>query len=239
MRVGHFASNEGRRGVRWLALWIGAAATAAIGVLLLYLEPSLLAMGKGSVLTPFLARAPVALMAVGMLGIIIGTAGIARAGWRGALSANEGGRRQRAFDVGPTRGADAAALSGLVVAAAASLAAILLEFGWPAIASTMRAGPCDQSPTVACFQAHPDFYQEIAADSYSTPVSRIGHILGPIQLAAWSLALTAAVTSAIALATGTTRRRMAILGVIIGSMTVVGMAARYLAFLVLGGDDWQ
>src|SRR5262249_34873402 len=76
MRIGRFASNEGRRGMRWLALWISAAATAAIGVLLLYLGPALFPMGKGSVLFPFLAQAPLGLMAAGMLGIVAGTAGI-------------------------------------------------------------------------------------------------------------------------------------------------------------------
>jgi len=50
------------------------------------------------------------------------------------------------------------------------------------------------------------------------------------------LALAAAATSAVALATGTRRYRMAILGVIVGSITVVGMPAQYLAFLVFGGD---
>ena len=44
--------------------------------------------------------------------------------------------------------------------------------------------------------------------------------VGPIQLAAWPLGLAAAVTSAIAPATGTRRRRMAILGMIVGSITV-------------------
>jgi len=237
MRVGRFASNEGRLGVCWLVLWISAAVTAAIGVLLLYMGPSLFPMSKGSVLFPVLARAPLGLLVVGMLGIVAGTAGIARARWRAAHSANRQGIRQQGSGAGTTRPADAAALSGLVVAAAALLAAILLEFGWPAVASTMRAGPCDQSPTVACFRAHPEYYQQIAAGGYSTPVSRIGHLLGPIQLAAWPVALSAAATSAIALATGTRHRRIAILGVTVGSITVVGMAAQYLAFLVFGGGD--
>lgn len=234
MRVERFASNEARGGSRWLLLWMAAAVTAAIGVLLLYLGPGLLAMGKGSVPISVLAQAHLALIAVGMLGIIVGAAGIARTLWRAVPSANDPRIRQPGSSVRTTRRADAAALSGLVVAAAALLAALLLELGWPSIASTMRAGPCDQNPTVACFRAYPNYYQEIAADRYSTPVSRIGQIVGSIQLAAWPLALAAAATSAVALATGTRRRRTAILGVIVGSMTVVGMAAQYLAFLVLG-----
>jgi len=67
-------------------------------------------------------------MAIGLLGIVAGTAGISRALWRAAPSANQA-IPQAGSDVGTTWPADAAALSGLAVAAAALLAAILLEWG--------------------------------------------------------------------------------------------------------------
>jgi hypothetical protein len=240
MHMRSFLSTEGRQGLRWLVLWIVAAATAAIGVILLYLGPNVVPGGKGSVPSPLLAQAPPALIAIGMVGVVLGAIGIARSRWRAAATTSD----DRSFGHGSvgvrmTRLADSAAIGGFVVAAAALLAVILVELVWPVVASTMRAGPCDQNPTVACFRAHPDYYQETGPGSggYSTPVSRIGDdILTPILLSAWPLGLAAAVVGVIALATGTNRRRLAILAVVLGTAAVAGMGLQYLAFLVSGGD---
>jgi hypothetical protein len=141
--------------------------------------------------------------------------------------------------VGTSGRADAAAYSGLVVASAALAAVVVIQFVWPAIVRHAGAGPCDQSPTVACFSAHRDFYQELPPGSghYTTPTSRFNdQALLPALLAAWPLALGAAVTSLIAIAKGTRRRRVAVMGITLGSITVVGMTAMYVAFLVVGGD---
>jgi hypothetical protein len=224
-------SSKGNQGVRWLVLWIAGAATAAIGALLLYLGPNLLPVGKGYVPTPFLGQAPVALLAIGIIGIVVGAVGVVRSLWRAPASpaqSQPAGRRL----------ADSAARGALIVAVVALMTAILTEFVWPTIASTMRAGPCDQDPTVACFVGHPDYYQETAPGGYSTPVSRIGdNLVTPAMLAAWPLALAAALVGAGALVKETRRRRVAILAMILGSVTVVWMVTWYLAFLVFGGGD--
>ena len=240
MHLRSFLSKEERQSLRWLVLWIVAAATAAIGVLLLYLGPNLVPAGKGSAPSPLLAQAPPALIAIGMLGVVLGAIGIARSRWRAAITTvDDRSSGQRSVGVRRTRLADSAAIGGFVVAAAALLAVILVELVWPIVASTMRAGPCDQNPTVACFRAHPDYYQETGPGSggYSTPVSRIGNdILTPILLSAWPSGLAAAAAGVIALAARTNRRRLAILAVVLGTFTVAGMGLQYLAFLVSGGD---
>lgn len=220
---------------RWLVLWIAAAGTAAVGVLLLYVGPNLIPVGKGFGPTPLLVQAPLALMAIGMIGIVVGAAGHALSSWK-TSAASPG---DQSLGLTKNRLADFAALAGFVVAIAALLAVILIEFVWPSIASTMRTGPCDPDPTVACFRAHPDYYQETSSGSggYSTPVSRIGNeILTPVLLSAWPLALAAALVSGIAVGTATKRRRLAIFGIVLGSFTVAGMGVQYLAFLVVGGD---
>ena len=224
-------SKEQSQGVRWLVLWIVGAATAAIGVLLLYVGPNLMPVGKGFVPVPFLAQAPLALLALGMVSFVVGAVGIVRSLWRTPASPAQSQPVGR-------RSADAAALGALIVAIVALMTAILTQFVWPTIASTMRAGPCDQDPTVACFVAHPDYYQETAPGGYSTPVSRIGdNIVTPAVLASWPTALAAALVGVVALVKETRRRRVAILAMILGSLTVLSMVAGYLAFLVLGGGD--
>jgi len=226
--------------VRWLVLWIVAAATAAIGVLLLYLGPNLVPTGKGSAPSSLLGQAPPALIAIGMVGVVLGAIGIARSRWRAATTTvDDPSSGHQSAGVRRTRLADSGAIGCFVVAAAALLAVILVELVWPIVASTMRAGPCDQNPTVACFRAHPDYYQETGpgSDGYSTPVSRIGNdILTPMLLSAWPSGLAAAAAGVIALATRTNRRRLAILAVVLGTFTVAGMGLQYLAFLVSGGD---
>jgi hypothetical protein len=192
---------------RWLTGWIAAAVTAAAGVLLLYLTG-----------LPF---APLVLI-IGVLGIVICSVGLLV------------GPRSR-----PTtarRAPDVAAVAGAVVAGAALMVVLLIQVGWPAVQSTMRGGPCDSEPTVACFQAHPSYYQETAPGSYSTPASRLGNAVLATDLAMWPTSLVAATICLVALATGTRRERIAALGLAMGTVTVAGMVIEYLAFLVSGGE---
>ncbi len=231
-------SSEGRHRARWLVLRIAAAATAVVGVLLLYLGPNLLPVGKGFVPTPLLGQAPLALIAIGLIGVVVGAAGVARSSWQAnATPASDQSSVPGSLGL-RNRLSDGAALGGFIVALVALVAVTLIEFGWPRVASMIGTGPCDQNPTVACFRAHPDYYQETGPGSggYSTPVSRIGNdILTPITLSALPLALAAALVSVIAVGFGTSRRRLAILGIVLGSLTVAGMGVQYLAFLVMGG----
>ena len=216
------------QGGRWLVLWIAAAAAAAIGGLLFYLGPNLYPTGKGVASpNPFLGQGPIALTAVGMVGMVVGAAGIVRS------------RRRAAVDRGTTRYSDVAAIAGFLVAAGALVAVILTVIVWPVVASSLSARPCDQDPTVACFRAHPDFYQEIVPGSggYSTPVSRIADdIVTPVFLSAWPLGLAGATLGVIALATATRLRRLAILGVVLGTLTVAGMGLQFVGFFIGGGD---
>lgn len=221
-------------------LWIAASATASVGVLLLYVGPNLLPVGKGFAPSPLLGQAPLALMAIGMIGIVVGAAGVALSSWQpDATAAHEDSSVPGSLGFTRNRLVDGAALAGLIVALGALLAVILIELVWPIVTSTMRTGPCDQNPTIACFRAHPDYYQETGpgSDGFSTPVSRITNgILTPIMLLAWPLALAAALVSVIAVGSGTRRRRVAILGIVLGSFTVAGMGVQYLVFLLIGGD---
>src|SRR5262249_47318706 len=234
--------EPGRPGVRWLVLWIAGAATTVVGVIFQYLEPNLLLIGKGSVTTPLLLlrQSPYALIAIGALGILVGAAGIAGSHWRVRVIATDNqSTARRTSAVRTTGGADAAAYSGLIVASAALAAVILLQFVWPVVVHTAGAGPCSSSPTVACFSDHPDFYQELPAGSghFTTPWSRIyDGILTPVFLAALPLALAAAVTGVIALASRTRRPGVAVIGVALGSITVVVMATMGFAFFLAGGD---
>jgi hypothetical protein len=120
------------------------------------------------------------------------------------------------------------------------VAVILIQFVWPAVVHTAGVGPCGSSPAIACFSAHPDFYQELPPGSghYTTPWSRFYYgILTPVFLAALPLAVAAAVASVIALASRTRRPGVAVIGVALGSTTMVVMATMYLAFFLLGGGE--
>jgi hypothetical protein len=211
-----------------MLLWIAAATSTAAGALLLYFGPAVLPAGKGFVPNPLLGQAPLALIGTGIVGLVVGAAGIGRSRWSAATAT--GGA--------VTRAADAAALAGVIVGAAALAALVIIQFVWPAISRSLP-GPCDSNPGVACFQAHPDFYQEDPPGSlhFTTPVSRFyDRVVGPSFLAAWPAGLAAAITCVVALAAGTRYRRPAILGVIAGSLTVASVGALYLAFLLGGGD---
>lgn len=233
-------SVKGTKRSRWLVLWIAVAATAGVGVLLLYAGSNLLAVGKGFGPPAVLGQTPFALMAIGVIGIVAAAVGVARTNWHApATPAGDKSGVTGSLGLRTNRLSDAAALGGFIVAIAALIAVILVEFVWPSLASTLLPGPCDQNPSVACFSAYPDYEQETGPGSggYSTPVSRIGNeILTPILLSAWPLAFAAALVSGIALGTATRRRRLATFGIVLGSLAVAGMGVQYLAFLVVGGD---
>jgi hypothetical protein len=198
-----------------------------IGFLLLVTGPHPPPFGKesaGAPTIPIPGPAPRALVGVGLLGIVVGTAGIAGSRWRVPVA----GTDDQAV---VPRAADAAAYGGLVAASTALAAMIVIQFAWPAIVRGAGAGPCDQSATATCFSAHPDFYQELPPGSghFTTPASRFSDAaLLPVSQAAWPLALGAAATSLIAIASGTRRRRAAVIGVVLGSIAVVVMATAYL-----------
>ena len=228
--------------MRWFALWIAAVVATALGVLLLYLEPGLLVLGKGA--DPALRLVggylPVAFIVAGIIGIVAGAAGIWHARRRegaGAAAVGATGRRGSVM-VMSGRVPDTLALVALVVAGAALLAWIFVFFLWPVIASTMGAGPCGQNPTAACMSAHSDYYKQLSpGDGFSTPQSRIYHVvLTPVLLTDWPLALAAAVVGWLALALGTQRRRQATLGLAFGSLTVVGTAIPSILQVIGGGD---
>jgi hypothetical protein len=211
-----------------MVLWIAAATSTAAGALLLYLGPAVLPAGKGFVPNPLLGQVPLAPIGAGIVGLVVGAAGIGRSRWSAAPATGGAG----------SRGADAVALAGVIVGAAALAALVLIQFVWPAISRNLL-GPCDSNPSVACFQAHPDFSQEDPPGSlhFKTPMLRFyDSVAGPSFLAAWPAGLAAAITCVVALAAGTRHRRTAILGVIAGSLTVASVGTLYLAFLLGGGD---
>ena len=214
----------------WLAMWIVASAALLSGVLLLYLPPDLVPSGKGQAGSPWLGWAPFTLIGAGALGVVVATAGVTRARWR-TTSVVISSRK---------RAADIAAIAGFATAIIALAAWALVVFGWPAISTYVAAGPCDASPSVECFRAHPQFYEEAPAGSlhFTTPASRLyDNVMQPTYIASWPLGLGAGLVSVIALFAGAARRRTAIGGVVLGSAVVVGVVVQYLAFLLSGGGE--
>ncbi|HEX2648180.1 MAG TPA: hypothetical protein VHO95_13215, partial [Candidatus Dormibacteraeota bacterium] len=200
------------RSSQWLAIWIAGATSTLMGVGLLYVGPLPFPIEK---LLP--AEAPLVLIGAGAIGVVLGSIRLVWARWRSATA---------------HRGADIAAFAGAFTAGAALLVVLLIQVAWPAVDSAMRPGPCDSNPMVACFQAHPDYYQPIGPDGYSTPASRLGQTVTSVELSMWPIALAAAFLCLIALALGTRRQRIAALGLAMGSVVVAGMVIEYLAFLV-------
>ena len=211
-------------------MWIISSAASLAGILIVYLPPDLVPRGKGQPEIPWLGWAPLALIAAGSLGIVVATAGVARARWR-----------TRSADLGsPKRASNFAAIGGFTTAVIAFAAWALIAFGWPGLFTNFAAGPCDASPGVECFRAHPQFYEEDPAGSlhFTTPASRLyDNVLQPTYIASWPLGLAGGLVSVIALSAGARRRRMAIGGVVLGSAVVVGVVLQYLALLVGGGGD--
>jgi hypothetical protein len=169
------------------------------------------------------------MVAAGITGVVISTVAV----WRSAS------RIQVAIDDPTTRRVpDLAAYASLIASVSALLTVVLIQFVWPHFDSILASGPCDQNPSVACFHGHPDYYQEYAPGSFTTPASRIGdYILTPMVIAAWPLALLAAATGVCALAFRTRRRYVAVVAAIVGLVTVVGMAVGYVALLVVGAGE--
>jgi hypothetical protein len=168
-------------------------------------------------------------VAAGLIGVVVSTVGIWRARSRGLTAVH---------DSTPSRVPDVAAYAGLVASSSALIAIVLVQFGWPLVSSMLGPGPCDQVPSVACFHAHPDYYQESMPGSFTTQQSRFGdYVLTPINGAAWPVALLGAATGVLALAFSTRRRRAAVIAVILGSVIVVLMVVQYFAFLMVGGGE--
>lgn len=228
--------------------WILPAALVAVGlgVLLLYMPTMYVPAGKGAalILPP---QAPLALILVGMAGIVVGVIGTWRSRPRPVVGVPGSGSIQLrvATKRRGGRAANAAALAGLVLAVAALLAVSLVWIGEPILASVLQGSdPCgpatflpNHQPDTVCFAAHPDYYHyDPSADSYSTPASRLFQSLTRVGLAALPLGLGAALISWLALMKGTGRRRTALSALTLGSLLVVGMIVLYFGFLLQGGD---
>jgi len=186
----------------------------------------------GAPTIPVPGPAPRALIGLGLLGIVVGAAGVAGSRWRVPVA----GTDDQAV---VPRAADAAAYGGLIAASTALAAMIVIQFAWPAIVRGAGAGPCDQGATTTCLSAHPDFYRELPPGSghFTTPASRFSDAaLLPVSQAALPLALGAAAISLIAIASGTRRQRAAVTGMLLGSITVVVMATMFLGGVFVGGD---
>ena len=132
----------------------------------------------------------------------------------------------------------------MVAAVAAVLAAILALVIEPILVSQQGPDPCvpsnslpDKQSMMACFAAHPDYYQQgQAAGPYSTPAERLAQVLAPAWAAALLLAIGAILSSWLALSERTRRRRTALSALVIGSLVILVIVAPVLAFLVAGGD---
>ena len=208
--------SKERRSRRWLAIWIAGATSTAAGVGLLYVSPLSYPFDK-----LLLAQAPLVLIGAGAVAVTLGSLRLVWAQWRPATT---------------HRRADLTAYAGSTIAGVALLVEVLIQVGWPVVESAMPPGPCDSNPAVACFQAHPGYYQQIGDEGYSTPASRLGQMVTNIELAMWPIALLGAITCVIALSMGTRRPRIAALGLAFGTVVVAGMVIEYLAFIVSGGD---
>ena len=154
------------------------------------------------------------------------------------------------------RVADATALAGLGVALAAVLAVVSVLIVEPVLVSLQGPDPCspevvgraggvvspffppDKQAVIACFSAHPDYYQyDPVADSWSTPASRFSRTIEPIAgPAVLPLAIVAALISCLALAMRTRYRRAAISALTVSAFIVLGMIFLFLALFFGGGD---
>jgi len=138
------------------------------------------------------------------------------------------------------RVANVAAVSGLVFAIVALLAASLVYVVQPILQSMQGPDPCS-SPSFFdvkdCMDSHPDYYhRDPIHGSYSTPASRLSAALGPAWYWALFLAIGAILSSWLALSEQTRLRRTAISAAIAGSLILAVMLLPYLAFLLGGGD---
>jgi hypothetical protein len=229
--------GRGLPGARWLGLWIATAAAIVVG-LLLYLGWTVFPIGKGFVPGPLLDRVALALVAIGVVGILVSAAGIVGSRWLGSIDA--AGWQPTMPDTVGVRWPDVSAYVSLIAVSLALATLILIFFAWPTVERNARPGPCDQSPTAACFSAHSQFYQELPPGSghITTPMTRFSDaVFPPAYLGAWLLALAGALTGVLALASGAGRSRVAVLGLTLGSITLAGMAAQYFAFAIFGGGE--
>ncbi len=202
--------------------WLIPAAVLAIGLgVLMWVVP----LGKGvALIVP--PQTPLVLILAGTLGLVVGVAGT----WR-SRSSQAGGL------------ADAAAPAGLVLALAAVLALSIVFVVEPILVSLLGPDPCAPStflpnhqPDLACFHAHPNYYQPMAGGyGWSTPGSRMSQSLGQFFLAALPLALGAILSSWLALAKGTRRRRTALSALALGSLVIVGMVVIIFGSLLAPG----
>jgi len=200
-----------------------AVVVTGVGVLMLYVP-----IGKGAALV-IPPQLPLALVAVGTIGIAVGVISAWRARSLGGVAGPRGGV------------ADAIAVAGLMVALVAALAVGSVFIVVPVLVALPPPDPCGPSkfqPDTACFAAHPDYYYfDPVADNWSTPGSRLSQtvdaVAGPSAL---PLGLTGSLVSWLALAVGTGRRRIALLALTLSTLIVVVMVV--LSFgLVLGGGD--
>jgi len=206
--------------MRWIIP--AAVVVTALGVLLLYVP---LGQGAALIISP---GAPVALLPVGMIGMVVGVIGA----WRNRP-------KQVGTIASSHRVADASALAGLVVAVAALVAVSSVYVVEPILVSLQGPDPCGGRFDTACFAAHPDYWQhDPVAESWSPPSARLSYTMLPVAWpAGLGLALAAALISWLALASGTRRRRTALTGMTIGLLVLLFMLVPWFGLLLFGGGD--
>ena len=215
--------------MRWIVIWLVGAAVLIFGVGTIYVGQTSFGAGKAGDLYPPPQMFP-ALLISGVVGLIAGTAGVWRTLARPPASAPP--KRRITF-------ANVASPVGLI-AAAAALGAVVIVFTAPSIAQQAAGSdPCAQSYSPSCFSAHPDYYQATdGGDHWTTPSSRVNEGVAPFFLVAWPIALAGALISILALAAGTARRRTAIAGLVLGSGIAIGQVLLELGMMLgLGGGD--
>ena len=143
---------------------------------------------------------------------------------------------------GSHRLADATALTGVALALLTLLAIGALTLSGPIADSLQGPDPCGarpgKNPPAACVQAHRDYYVYDPNTGFVN--ARVGQIAQTVDSIAWPaafpLGLAAAVTSGLALAMRTRRRRLARSALLIGALISIGIGFFFLLFVGGGGD---
>lgn len=195
--------------MRWFILWLAAAASTALGLLIAYLGPSSLPAGKGSTSGSLMISLPLPLILVGLAGLVCSVAGIlwSQSKLPAKAFTSENLRPVGAMTSEWRRSADIAATVGLALAITALAGEVFFFVG----------------------------ISMVPGSSFGAPGP--AGIIPVVGFAALPLALCATVINWLAVLPGT-GRHAALLGVTVGSFTLVWLPAWFLlaAFGFFGGD---
>ncbi len=197
--------------MRWFLIWLAAVVSIAIGLMTAYLGPSLLPAGKAFAYSPLgslMTNLPLPLIVVGLIGIVGGVAGIWWSKSRPLVGAIQSGAGQ----------ADSINSIGIRSADMAARAGLVLAIAALACEILFHVGILMMP------------WSHIGAPGLAGIIPAVG-------FAAWPAALGATLMSWPALMLGT-GRLTALLGVTLGSVTLVWLPAWFLlpAFGPFGGD---